>query len=61
MTTLAPIALFVYNRPRHTRQLVEVLQKNELAGESDLFIFSDAPPPPNPQKRFAKCRNTLRQ
>lgn len=41
--TLAPIALFVYNRPAHTRQTVEALLKNELAGDSDLIIFSDAP------------------
>ena len=40
---LAPVILFVYNRPDHTRQMVEALQKNELAKESDLFIFSDAP------------------
>jgi hypothetical protein len=40
---LAPIALFVYNRPVHTRRTVEALLKNELAAESDLFIFSDAP------------------
>ncbi len=39
----APIVLFVYHRPGHTRQTVEALQKNELASESDLFIFSDAP------------------
>ncbi len=39
----APIGLFVYNRPWHARQTVEALQKNELAEESDLFIFSDAP------------------
>ena len=38
----APIALFVYNRPGHTQQTVEALLKNELAMESDLFIFSDA-------------------
>jgi len=42
-TKLAPVALFVYNRPWHTCQTVKALQKNELAGESDLFIFSDAP------------------
>lgn len=41
MKDLAPIALFVYNRPDHTKQTVESLQKNDLAGESDLFIFSD--------------------
>lgn len=38
----APIALFVYNRPDHTRQTVEALQKNTLASESDLIVFSDA-------------------
>jgi len=40
---LAPIALFVYNRPTHTRRSVQALLKNELARESDLIIFSDAP------------------
>jgi len=38
---LAPIVLFVYNRPWHTKQTVEALQKNELAGESELFIYCD--------------------
>lgn len=40
---LAPIVLFVYNRPRHTQQTVEALRKNDLATESDLFIFADGP------------------
>jgi hypothetical protein len=38
---LAPIVLFTYNRPRHARQTIEALQKNELANESELFIYSD--------------------
>ena len=38
----AAITLFVYNRPWHTRQTVEALLKNDLAGQSDLTIFSDA-------------------
>jgi len=38
---LAPIVLFTYNRPWHTMQTVEALKKNELAQESELFIFSD--------------------
>jgi len=38
---LAPIVLFVYNRPSHTKQTVESLQKNKLAQESELFIYSD--------------------
>ena len=40
--TLAPIVLFTYNRLWHTSQTIEALQKNELATESELFIFSDA-------------------
>lgn len=41
--TLAPIILFVYNRPWHTQQTIEALQKNELADQSDLIIYADAP------------------
>lgn len=39
----APVVLFVYDRPWHTRWTVEALQKNELARETDLYLFSDAP------------------
>lgn len=42
---LAPIILFVYNRPWHTRQTVEALQRCELAAESELYIFADGPKP----------------
>ncbi|RCH54620.1 sugar transferase [Mucilaginibacter hurinus] len=42
MQNLAPIALFVYNRPEHTRRTLTYLKKNLLADESRLFIFSDA-------------------
>lgn len=37
----APIALFVYNRPDHTRRTISALSQNTLASESDLIIFSD--------------------
>jgi len=37
----APIALFTYNRPWHTRQTVEALLKNAGAADSDLIVFSD--------------------
>jgi hypothetical protein len=39
----APVVLFVYNRPDHTRRTVEALKINILASQSDLYIFSDAP------------------
>lgn len=40
---LAPIALFVYNRLDLVRRTIESLQKNHLATDSELFIFSDGP------------------
>ena len=42
MQNFAPIALFVYNRPEHTRRTIKFLQQNLLAEESRLYIFSDA-------------------
>jgi len=41
MLTLAPIVLFVYNRPEHTRKTLEALQRNDFASESVLYIYAD--------------------
>ena len=41
MKKLAPIILFVYERPDHTRKMIEALAKNNLAKESEVYIFSD--------------------
>lgn len=41
MNKLAPILLFVYNRPYHTRKVLAALEKANLASTSDLFIYSD--------------------
>lgn len=40
---LSPIVLFVYNRPWHTEQTLHALMKNELAAESNLYIYADGP------------------
>ncbi|MCX6291825.1 MAG: hypothetical protein NT126_08680 [Bacteroidetes bacterium] len=45
MYTPAPIALFVYNRPAHTRRLLISLRRNRLSDQSALFVFSDGPKP----------------
>lgn len=39
---LAPVALFVYNRPLHTRVLLESLLENKESENTNLFVFSDA-------------------
>lgn len=40
---LAPIVLFVYNRPDHTLKTLQALQRNTLAAQSTLHIFADGP------------------
>jgi len=60
MNSLAPIALFVYKRPSHTRRTVGALQANELAGESDLFIFSDAPKKPEDVNSVHEVREYIK-
>lgn len=39
---LAPVVLFVYNRVDHTSRVLETLGKNELAKDTELYVFSDA-------------------
>ena len=41
--SLAPIVIFTYNRPIHTRETIASLLKNQYADKSDLIIYSDAP------------------
>ena len=55
--SISPIVLFVYNRPWHTRQTVEALQKNELAEDSELFIFSDGPKHVAAEEAVREVRN----
>ena len=52
----APVALFVYNRPWHTRQTVEALLANTEALETPLYIFSDAPKNVSANKAVAEVR-----
>ncbi len=43
MKNLAPISVTTYHRLEHLKKTIESLQKNELAKDSILYIFSDAP------------------
>lgn len=40
-STLAPVALFVYNRLDHARRTLEALAANDLAAETEVYVFSD--------------------
>lgn len=43
MKDLAPIGVSTYSRIKHLKQAIEALQKNTLAKDSEIYIFSDAP------------------
>lgn len=40
-SSLAPVALFVYNRLDHTKRTLEALAANYLAPETEVYVFSD--------------------
>lgn len=40
---LAPIVIFTFNRLEHTKKTIEALKKNDLAIDSEIYIFSDGP------------------
>src|SRR3954463_12614408 len=43
MSSIAPIALFVYNRASHTEETLKFLLQNAECRQSDLTVFSDGP------------------
>jgi hypothetical protein len=56
----APIVLFVYKRPDHTRRTVESLLSNPLAAGSELFIFSDGARNAEAEPLVAELRKYIR-
>jgi hypothetical protein len=61
MQSIAPIALFVYNRPDHTRRTLAYLQKNVLANDSRLYIFSDGAKNPGDEQKVQEVRDLAAQ
>lgn len=61
MQNLAPIALFVYNRPQHTERTVKFLKQNELAADSRLFIFSDGAKSETDADKVAEVREYIKK
>ena len=57
--SLAPILLFAYNRPIHTKQTLQALIQNPLAKESHLIIYSDAPKTSNHKEQVQQVRRYL--
>ena len=58
---LAPIVLFVYNRPKHTRQTIEALLDNPLAPQSHLYIYSDGAKDHDTKEQVQAVRDYLHE
>lgn len=43
MKNLAPVIIFNYNRPDHSMRTWEALSRNELAAETELYLYCDGP------------------
>ena len=61
MNNLAPILLFVYNRPEHTRTLLESLLANAEAKSSRLIVYSDAPRHPECNEAVEAVRKVVKE
>ena len=59
MSNLSPIVLFVYNRLDHVKQTIDALQKNTLASESKLIIYSDNAKNSSAQKSVDDVRSFI--
>ena len=58
--SIAPVVLFTYNRLAHTQKTVSYLQKNELAKQTPLYIFSDGPKKTEDLLKVNEVRDYLR-
>lgn len=58
---LAPIVLFVYNRPKHVSQVINALLKNKQVSDTDLFVYSDAPQNESVKDEVNKTRIYLKK
>lgn len=56
----APVILFTYNRPWHTKRTIEALAENELAEHTELFVFSDAAKKEKDAEKVEEIRTYVR-
>ena len=58
---LAPVILFVYNRPFHTSQSLQALALNDLAQDTKLIIYADGINKEADSKNVQEVRKIIRQ
>lgn len=58
-SSYAPIVLFVFNRPDCTAKTLAALACNDLAKDSDLFVYADAPRSENDMESVCEVREIV--
>jgi hypothetical protein len=58
--TPAPVVLFVYNRPEHTRRTVDALKRNCRAAETELRVYADGAKDSNQADAVSAVRSIVR-
>ncbi|MCR9015467.1 glycosyltransferase [Aquiflexum gelatinilyticum] len=61
MSNPSPICLFVYKRLLETKLTIQALEKNHLAKESELYIFSDGPKNEKDIQQVEEVRNYIKE
>ena len=59
--SLAPVALFVYNRTDNMMKTLDCLVHNTLAAETDLYVFSDGGKDDTSWRQVNEVRRKLRE
>lgn len=55
---IAPLVLFVYNRPKHSLRTLEAIKKNYLSANTKLYIFADGPKENTTDKELFEIKET---
>lgn len=58
---LAPVIVFAYNRDKHLQKVLDALSKNELANESDVYLFMDGPKGETDRQKQIKMETILQK
>lgn len=61
MTSSAPIAIFIYNRPEHLRRMLDSLFACDGFSQSSVYVFGDGPKPGQPIDAIRAARDVARE
>ena len=57
----APVMLFTYSRPTHTRRVLEALAENTLAKETDVYAYTCLPKNESHRESVDATKDVLRE